>query len=143
DARPDQPDARVQVRRRPHCERRPRRPPVKKRLAIVGNGMAAGRLLDELLRRNAHTLFDIAVYGEELHGCYNRILLGRIIGGGTAEGITLKPPGWYAERSVTYHAGTTVTKLDTTARLIHTAGGESHPYDVAVFATGSRPLVPP
>ena len=33
----------------------------RKRLAVVGNGMAAGRLLDELLRRNAHTLFDIAV----------------------------------------------------------------------------------
>jgi nitrite reductase (NADH) large subunit len=115
----------------------------RKRLAVVGNGMAAGRLLDELLRRNAHTLFDVAVYGEEAHGCYNRILLGRIIGGGSAEEITLKPATWYAERGVTFHAGKAVARLDTTARLVHTADGETHPYDVAVFATGSRPVVPP
>jgi nitrite reductase (NADH) large subunit len=115
----------------------------RKRLAIVGNGMAAGRLLDELLRRGAHTLFDIAVFGEEAHGCYNRILLGRIIGGGSADEITLKSREWYAERGVTFHAGKAVARLDTTARVILTTEGEAHPYDVAVFATGSRPIVPP
>jgi nitrite reductase (NADH) large subunit len=115
----------------------------RKRLAVVGNGMAAGRLLDELLRRNAHTLFEIAVFGEEAHGCYNRILLGRIIGGGSADEITLKSREWYADRGVTFHAGKTVARFDTTARVIHTANGEAHPYDVAVFATGSRPIVPP
>src|SRR5207253_6201487 len=39
-------------------------------------------------------------------------------------------------------AGTMVTKLDTIGRLVHTADGEAYPFDVAVFATGSRPLVP-
>ena len=115
----------------------------RKKLAIIGNGMAAGRLLDELVRRGATTLFDIAVYGDESHGCYNRILLGRIVGGGSAEEITLKDPAWYSSRSVTFHAGKLVEKLDPAARLLHTAGGETHPYDVAVFATGSRPVVPP
>ena len=116
---------------------------MNKRLAIVGNGMAAGRLLDELLRHDAHMLFDIAVYGEESHGCYNRILLGRIIGGGSADEITLKSPEWYAGRGVTYHAGTMVARLDTTSRTLHTADGDTQPYDVAVLATGSRPIVPP
>jgi nitrite reductase (NADH) large subunit len=116
---------------------------MKKRLAIIGNGMAAGRLLDELLRRNAPALFDIAVYGEEAHGCYNRILLGRIIGGGSAEEITLKSRDWYAERGVTFHAGTMVSRLDPAARLVLTADGDSRLYDVAVFATGSQPIVPP
>jgi nitrite reductase (NADH) large subunit len=105
--------------------------------------MAAGRLLDELVRRGAHTQFDITVYGEEAHGCYNRILIGRIIGGGSAEEITLKSVDWYAERGVSFCAGKTVAKLDTAGRLVHTTDGETHPYDVAVFATGSRPLVPP
>src|SRR5262249_33475379 len=141
--RPGQPDARVQAGGRPNRRRCAGGEAMKKRLVVVGNGMAAGRLLDDLLRRNAHTLFDIAVYGEEPHGCYNRILLGRIIGGGSAEEITLKSCGWYADRGVTFHAGTTIARLDTTARMLHTAGGDTHPYDVAVFATGSRPLVPP
>ena len=115
----------------------------RKRLAIIGNGMAAGRLLDELVRRNAPSLFDIAVYGEEPHGCYNRILLSRIIGGGSADEITLKTSDWYAERGVTYHACTMVSKLDSTTRTLLTSTGETHAFDVAVFATGSRPLVPP
>src|SRR5690606_10668773 len=76
-------------------------------------------------------------------GCYNRILLGRIIGGGSAEEITLKTRDWYADRGVTFHPGTTVTRLDPAARVVHTADSEAHPYDVAVFATGSRPVVPP
>src|SRR5437763_1497102 len=110
---------------------------MKKRLAIIGNGMAAGRLLDELLRRGAQTRFDIAVYGEESHGCYNRILLCRIIGGSTADEITLKAQDWYASRGVTFHAGTMVARLDTSSRTLITEQGENHPYDVAIFATGS------
>jgi nitrite reductase (NADH) large subunit len=115
----------------------------RKKLAVVGNGMAAGRLLDELVRRGATTLFDISVYGDEAHGCYNRILLGRIVGGGSAEEITMKDAAWYAQRGVTFHAGKLVERLDTTSRTIHTADGEAHPYDVTVLATGSRPIVPP
>ena len=52
---------------------------MKKRLAIIGNGMACGRLLDELFRRGAGSAFDVTVFGEEPRGCYNRILLGRIL----------------------------------------------------------------
>jgi len=115
----------------------------RKRLAIIGNGMAAGRLLDELVRRGAQTRFDIAVYGEETHGCYNRILLGRIIGGGSADDITLKSLDWYASCGVTFHAGTMIARLDAASRQLITEQGESHPYDVAIFATGSRAIVPP
>ena len=61
---------------------------MKQRLAIVGNGMAAGRLLDELARRNAAALYDVTVFGEEPHGCYNRILLGRVLSGSPADEIT-------------------------------------------------------
>ena len=68
----------------------------KKRLAIIGNGMAAGRLLDELVRRNATASFEITVFGEEPRGSYNRILLGRVLSGGDPDEITLKPTEWYA-----------------------------------------------
>jgi nitrite reductase (NADH) large subunit len=115
---------------------------MKKRLAIIGNGMATGRLLDELARRNGLSAYEIAVFGEEPHGCYNRILLGRVLNGASPDDIMLKPRDWYAERGVRFHAGTRVTHLDTAARRLHTADGQSLPYDVAVFATGSAPFVP-
>ena len=116
---------------------------MKKRLAIIGNGMACGRLLDELFRRNAGLTFDVTVFGEESHGCYNRILLGRILGGGTAEEITTKSRAWYTDRGVTYHSDTVVEKLDPPTRTLFTTDGQAIPYDVAVIATGSAPFIPP
>jgi nitrite reductase (NADH) large subunit len=116
---------------------------MKKRLAIIGNGMAAGRLLDELLRRAATTAFEITVFGEEPRGSYNRILLGRVLSGGAPDEITLKPQSWYAERGVAFRSGVRVTRVDPVARKLATSDGDSHPYDVCVFATGSSPLVPP
>jgi nitrite reductase (NADH) large subunit len=114
----------------------------KKRLAIIGNGMATGRLLDELERRGGLSTYEISVYGEEPHGCYNRILLGRVLSGGKPDDIMLKPRDWYAERGVCFHAGLKVTQLDKGARRLTTSDGETHPYDVAVFAAGSAPFVP-
>jgi nitrite reductase (NADH) large subunit len=115
----------------------------KKRLAIIGNGMAAARLLDELFRRNAGGSFDITVFGEEPRGSYNRILLGRVLSGGDADEITLKPPAWYADRGVNFRSGCRVTLVDPIGRKLTTSDGDLHPYDVCVFATGSSPLVPP
>jgi nitrite reductase (NADH) large subunit len=115
----------------------------RKRLAIIGNGMAAGRLLDELVRRNGTASFDVAVFGEEARGSYNRILLGRVLSGSDADEITLKPRCWYADRGVAFHSGVRVTKVDPVSRRLDTSDGETHPYDVCVFATGSSPLVPP
>ena len=115
----------------------------KKRLAIVGNGMAASRLLDELVRRGGTETFDVTVFGEEPRGSYNRILLGRVLSGGEVDEITLKPREWYADRGVTFRSGVRVTKVDPVGRKLATSDGDSHPYDVCVFATGSSPLVPP
>jgi nitrite reductase (NADH) large subunit len=114
----------------------------RKRLAIIGNGMATGRLLDELLRREGLNSYEITVFGEEPHGCYNRILLSRVLTGGSPDDIMLKPRSWYAEQGVRFHAGLMVTRLDAPGRKLSTADGQTFPYDVAVFAAGSAPFVP-
>jgi nitrite reductase (NADH) large subunit len=114
----------------------------KQRLAIIGNGMATGRLLDELIRRDEGNHYAITVFGEETHGCYNRILLSRIIAQGSHHEIMLKPHDWYAERGVEFCSGTRVTKVDTAERRLTTADGGERPYDIVVFATGSAPVVP-
>jgi nitrite reductase (NADH) large subunit len=115
----------------------------KKRLAIVGNGMATCRLLDELLQRDALHRYDVAIFGGERGGAYNRILLSKVLGGDDPDAIVTKPPAWYAARGVTLHDGISVRRLDTTAKRIETVDGTHHRYDVAVLATGSQPLVPP
>ena len=115
----------------------------KKKLAIIGNGMATCRLLDELLQRRALDRYDIAVFGDERGGAYNRILLGKVLAGDAPDVIVTKPPEWYQANGVTLFDGVAVRRLDTGAKLVETADGATHRYDVAVLATGSHPLVPP
>ncbi len=117
--------------------------PMRKKLAIIGNGMATGRLLDELARRDGFARFEVTVFGEEPHGCYNRILLNRVLLGGSVDDITLKPAAWYAERGVRLRSGAAVTRLSPAARRLWTADGQEHYFDLAVFATGSVALLPP
>jgi len=115
----------------------------KKRLAIVGNGMATCRLLDELLQRDALVRYEVAVFGAERGGAYNRILLSKVLGGDEPDAIVTKPPAWYAARGIRLHDGVSVRRLDTGAKLLETEDGAQHRYDVAVLATGSQPTVPP
>ena len=47
--------------------------PQRRRLVIVGNGMAGIRTLEEILARAPHE-FDVTVFGAEPHGNYIRAL---------------------------------------------------------------------
>lgn len=115
----------------------------RKHLAIIGNGMATGRLLDDLLRRGGLTGFQISVFGEEPHGCYNRILLNRLLSGGPLDEITLKPIEWYRDNGVTLHTDSRVVQVSPENRRIRTEDGREQEFDKLIFATGSVPRVPP
>jgi nitrite reductase (NADH) large subunit len=115
----------------------------KKRLAIVGNGMAACRLVDELLQREALARYDLAIFGDERGGAYNRILLSKVLAGDHPDAIVTKPPAWYAARGVQLFDGVAVRRLDTAVKRVEAQDGARHSYDLAVLATGSQPQVPP
>ncbi|HVW24412.1 MAG TPA: FAD-dependent oxidoreductase [Polyangiaceae bacterium] len=115
----------------------------KKKLSIIGNGMGTCRLLDELVARGAHELYEITVYGEEQGGAYNRILLGRVLGGEAPDAIVTKTHEWYDARGIRLLSSTRVARVDTLRKSVETEGGHSGRYDIVVLATGSQPLVPP
>lgn len=115
----------------------------KKKLAIIGNGMATCRLLDELVVRQSTRHYEITVFGEEWGGAYNRILLGRVLGGEPAGSIVTKPPEWYDQHGIRLLSATRVARIDTRKKTIETEDDQHRGYDVAVIATGSQPLVPP
>ncbi|MEU8327846.1 nitrite reductase large subunit NirB [Micromonospora sp. NPDC048839] len=116
----------------------------RRRLVVVGNGMAGARTVEEVLERGGGDQFAITMFGEEPYGNYNRILLSNVLSGVDDEaGIFLNDMSWYAENGITLHAGTRVTRIDRFARRIYADDGTETPYDKLIIATGSRAFVPP
>jgi nitrite reductase (NADH) large subunit len=113
----------------------------KPRLAIVGNGMATSRLLDELVQREGPSRYDIVVFGEEPGGAYNRILLSKALADGRSEEIVLKDASWYEEHGIELRSGERI--VGASERTLLTESGEAEPFDRLVFALGSVPIVPP
>lgn len=109
-------------------------------LVVVGNGMAAAKLVEEL----AHTAlgrYAVAVIGDEPRLAYNRVLLSSVLAGETgSHEIELKPAEWWRDRGVTVRCGARVTAIDTGRRELKIAGEESVAYSRLVLATGSTPL---
>ena len=62
----------------PHAVRPPIGTHGKRKLVLVGNGMAGMRAVEELLAL-APDMYDITVFGAEPHGNYNRILLSPVL----------------------------------------------------------------
>jgi nitrite reductase (NADH) large subunit len=109
-------------------------------LVIVGNGMAAVRLVDELAKV-ALGRYAIAVVGAEPRLAYNRVLLSSVLAGETASHeIELKPANWWRDRGVTLKYGCTVDEIDVGRRELKIAGEESITFSKLVLATGSSPL---
>ena len=115
----------------------------RRRLVVVGNGMAGARFVDDLLARGGADRFDVTVFGDEPHGNYNRILLSSVLAGHHSAGdILINPISWYAAHGVTLHAGVRVEEIDITARTVRGADGTVTGYDTLVLATGSQPIIP-
>ena len=109
-------------------------------LVIVGNGMAAARLVDELARV-ALGRYAIAVIGDEPRLAYNRVLLSSVLAGETAsQDIELRPASWWRDRGVTLKYGCTATEIDIGRRELKIENGESVPFAKLVLSTGSSPL---
>lgn len=109
-------------------------------LVIIGNGMAAARLCEELARR-ALGRYAIAVIGEEPQLAYNRVLLSSVLAGEVAASeILLKPASWWRDRGVTLRYGAAATAVDTASGTVTLADGKVLAFAKLVFATGSRPI---
>jgi nitrite reductase (NADH) large subunit len=109
-------------------------------LVVVGNGMAAARLVDELAK-SALGRYAIAVIGDEPRLAYNRVLLSSVLAGETAShDIELRPAAWWRDRGVTLKYGCVATEIDVGRRELKIANEESIAFSRLVLATGSTPL---
>jgi NAD(P)H-dependent nitrite reductase small subunit len=115
----------------------------RRRLVVIGNGMAGMRVVEELLEL-APEVYDITVFGAESEAHYNRILLSPVLAGEQRpEDITLHAAEWYAAQRITLHAGDPVIEIDRRRRIAKSASGREVAYDRLLIATGSKPVALP
>jgi nitrite reductase (NADH) large subunit len=113
---------------------------VSEPLVIVGNGMAAARLVDELTKV-ALGRYAIAVIGDEPRLAYNRVLLSSVLAGESAShDIELKSAAWWRNRGVTLKYGCRVSGIDVGRRELKIVNEESVGFSKLVLATGSTPM---
>ncbi|WP_078409968.1 nitrite reductase large subunit NirB [Priestia abyssalis] len=115
----------------------------KKKLVLVGNGMAGVRAIEEVLNVSKEK-FEITIFGSEPHPNYNRILLSKVLQGDTKViDITLNDWDWYKENNIQLYTGETVIKIDSEKKVVITDSGRTEPYDELILATGSLPFILP
>jgi nitrite reductase (NADH) large subunit len=116
----------------------------RRRLVVIGNGMAGARAVEEILARGGGEQFTITMFGDEPYGNYNRILLSHVLSGQEDDkDIFLNSFEWYAENGIDLHAGVRVRRIDRFARVVFSDDGQVTPYDQLIIATGSRSFMPP
>jgi len=115
-------------------------PPTTQRVVVVGGGMAAVRLAEQLAGADV----ELTVLADEQHAPYNRILLSAVLEGThAADALTLRSPEWFEERGIDLRLGTRVLEIDRSAREVVLVDGERVAFDRLVLACGSIPTLPP
>ncbi len=114
----------------------------KEKLVIVGNGMAGGKLVEELVA-NCDNCHQITIIGDEPCGNYNRIkLVGKLKDPDLPE-FFINDPQWYADHGVEAILGATAQAIHREEKQVELADGRMIPYDKLVLATGAHPFIPP
>src|SRR3954454_23177425 len=115
----------------------------RQKLVVIGNGMAAARVLDELFAR-APDRYDVTMFGAEPRVNYDRIMLSPVLAGEKRfDDIIVHTDDWYAQHNVDLRKGEAVLAIDRAAKTVRTQSGAVESYDVLIIATGSRPILIP
>ena len=111
---------------------------LRERLLIIGGGMAATRLVEELVACEPHR-YAITVIGAEARLPYNRVLLSSLLAQDVAEDeIDLKPASWWRAQDVDLRCGQRVVAIDVQDCSVTLGDGSRLPWDKLVLATGSN-----
>jgi nitrite reductase (NADH) large subunit len=115
----------------------------KRKLVVIGNGMAGARTVEEILARGGGEQFQITMFGEEPTGNCNKILLFNVLKWLLQEEeIFLDPLSWYEQNGIRLLAGTRAAGLLRRAKLAFPEDGTPEPYDKLILATARRPFIP-
>ena len=105
---------------------------------IIGNGVAGTTAADTL--RKADAQCRIVLIDDEPYPLYNRVALPNVLKGKTQpERAIIRQIPWHVENRIELLLETTVTRVDTSERVITTGDGRDFRYDKLLVASGGRP----
>ncbi|WOF75172.1 nitrite reductase large subunit NirB [Parvibaculaceae bacterium PLY_AMNH_Bact1] len=117
--------------------------PQRQRLVVVGNGMAPGRMLEELFKL-APSTYDVIIFNAEPRVNYDRIMLSPVLSGEKSfDEIVIHGDGWYIDRNIVLYKGHKIVEIDREKKTVRSDQGVVENYDKLVIATGSTPFVIP
>lgn len=93
---------------------------MKKRLVMIGNGMAGIRCMEEILKHDSDS-YEITIFGDEPHPNYNRIMLSHVLQGKTnMQDIIMNEYSWYEENEITLYTNERVQSINREEKVIIT-----------------------
>ena len=105
--------------------------------------MVCAKLCQLLVERKLNHHYKVFVIGAEETPAYDRIRLSSYVDHRQREALVLRHEDWYSENGIELVVGAEVTSVDRENKVVGTGDGVEFDYDLLVFATGSRPSVPP
>ncbi|MGA9228205.1 MAG: FAD-dependent oxidoreductase, partial [Mesobacillus sp.] len=115
----------------------------KKKLVMIGNGMAGVRTIEELLKLDREA-YEIAIFGNEPHPNYNRIMLSTVLQGDKSiEDIIMNDWEWYKNNGIKLYVGEEIVKIDKENKQVISSAGRIAEYDELIIATGSSSFILP
>ena len=115
----------------------------KQRIVVVGNGMVGHKFIDNVVKSEHASRYQVITFSEEPRLAYDRVQLSKYFSGSTAEDLALTTESYYQDKGVNYVLSDKVVDLDFDNKEVVTASGRREAYDQLVLATGSFPFVPP
>lgn len=107
---------------------------------VVGSGPVGIRFVQELLKRQPDA--SIKLFGNEPYSPYNRVQLSSVLAGDVKRDSIIYQLPDSAEHPNFEYIVSAIQGIDTSARTVVDAQGNTHGYKHLVLATGSRPFVP-
>lgn len=115
----------------------------RKRVVVIGNGMAGSRFVKELLKLSPDR-YQIIVFGEEPYSAYDRIQLSPLLANERSmEEIMIDDESWSKQNDNKIYKGHRIVEIDRDHKTVVSDRGITESYDYLVLATGSKPMVPP
>ncbi|MBP2161240.1 MULTISPECIES: nitrite reductase large subunit NirB [Asticcacaulis] len=112
----------------------------KEKIVVIGAGMAGGRIVEEILKRD-DTKFEISIIGAEACATYDRIQLSPVLAGEkTFEQIVTHSQEWYDSNGVKTHFGYWVQSIDRAMKHVVLHDGQTIAYDKLILTLGSDPI---